>query len=502
MKKIFYTYLALVVLISIALAFQSYSYLFIFLIVNAPLCILGLRDLIQNSHAIKKNFPIIGNLRYLFEEIRPEINQYFIESNTGGRPFSREQRSLVYQRAKKQLDTIPFGTQQDFYMEGYEFINHSMYPTHIDQKSLRTTIGGDDCTQPYSASILNISAMSYGSLSKEAVMALNGGAQTGGFAHNTGEGGISPYHLSPGGDLIWQIGTGYFGCRTHDGKFNPELFQLNSQKPNVKMIEIKLSQGAKPGHGGILPAKKVTEEISKIRHVPMGKDVISPPGHSAFHDAESLVYFIKQLRELSGGKPVGIKLCLGHESEFEDLIVMMKKLNIFPDFITIDAAEGGTGAAPLEFSNYIGTPGRDALIFVVDKLVEHGVREKIKVIATGKISSAFDIIRLLCMGADATYAARSMLLALGCIQALKCNSNICPTGVATQDPDLRQGLHVPTKTVRVKNFHNETLKMVAEMVGAMGLKSHADLTRDYLKRRRHNFEIQSYSEIAKELSRK
>lgn len=502
MRKIFFTYLGLVVVISIALFFTSYSYLFIFLLINGPLCLLGLRDLLQNSHAIKKNYPILGNFRYLFEEIRPEMHQYFIESNTEGKPFSREQRSLVYQRAKKQLDTIPFGSQQDFYKEGYEFINHSLYPTHIDPKTLRVTIGGEHCKRPYSASIFNISAMSYGSLSKEAILALNGGAKDGEFAHNTGEGGISPYHAEPNGDLIWQIGTGYFGCRTHDGKFNPELFKINSAKDNVKMIELKLSQGAKPGHGGILPAKKVTEEISKIRHVPMGKDVISPPGHSAFHNAETLMYFIKQLRELCDGKPVGFKLCLGHESEFEELVVTMKKLNIYPDFITIDAAEGGTGAAPLEFSNYIGTPGRDALMHVVDKLKEHGLRDKIRVIATGKIYSAFDIIRLLCMGADATYAARSMLLALGCIQALRCNTNICPTGIATQDPDLRQGLHVPTKRKRVKNFHNETLKMVAEMIGAMGLKTHRDLTRDHLKRRRHNFEIQSYTDIAKELHSK
>lgn len=498
MKKIFYTYLALVVLISIALAFTSYSYLFIFLIINVPLCLLGIRDVVQNSHAIKKNFPIIGNLRYLFEEIRPEINQYFVESNTEGKPFSREQRSLVYQRSKKQVDTIPFGSQQDFYVEGYEFINHSLYPTHVDLKSLRTTIGGEECTKPYSASILNISAMSFGSLSQQAILALNGGAKDGEFAHNSGEGGISPYHKEPGGDIIWQIGTGYFGCRTHDGKFNPDLFKQNATQDNVKMIEIKLSQGAKPGHGGILPAKKLTIEISKIRNVPMGKDVISPPGHSAFHDAESMMFFLKQLRELSEGKPVGIKLCVGHPHEFEELVVTMKKLNIYPDFITVDAAEGGTGAAPLEFSNYIGTPGRDGLMFVVDKLIEHGVREKIKVIATGKIYSAFDIIKLLCIGADATYAARSMLLSLGCIQALKCNTNICPTGIATQDPELTHGLHVPTKRKRVKNFHNETLKMVGEMIGAMGLKSHRDLTRHHLMRRRHNFEIQSYSEIAKE----
>ncbi|MFA6238671.1 MAG: FMN-binding glutamate synthase family protein [Bacteriovorax sp.] len=465
------------------------------LVVTVPFIVIGIRDILQHTQAIRRNFPVLGNFRYLFEEIRPEINQYFVESNTDGRPFSREQRSIVYQRAKKQTDTIPFGTQQNVYADGYEYLTHSIYPTHVDPKSLRITIGSDLCKQPYSASIFNISAMSYGSLSQNAVLALNGGARDGNFAHNTGEGGLSPYHLEPGGDIIWQIGTGYFSCRDLDGHFDPELFRVNACRPQVKMIELKISQGAKPGHGGILPAAKVSLEISKIRNVPMGKDVLSPPGHSAFHDADSMMHFINKLRDLSGGKPVGIKLCLGYHREFDDLVKSMLKLNLYPDYIVVDGAEGGTGAAPLEFTNYMGTPGKDALIYVVNKLNEAGLKRKIRVISTGKITTAFDIVRLLCLGADATYAARSMLLSLGCIQALRCNTNQCPTGIATQDQSLMKGLHVPSKRSRVANFHSETVKVVGEMLGAMGLKSHNELNRSHLIKRVHDSDVKSYADL-------
>ncbi|RPJ71215.1 MAG: FMN-binding glutamate synthase family protein, partial [Alphaproteobacteria bacterium] len=474
MRKFFFGFV-IVIFISSILFFMFLPSALWSLLITVPIVFIGLRDVTQNTQAIRRNFPVLGNFRYLFEEIRPEINQYFVESNTDGRPFSREQRSIVYQRAKKQVDTIPFGTQQNVYADGYEYLTHSIYPTHVDHKSLRVTIGSDLCKIPYSASIFNISAMSYGSLSQNAVLALNGGAKDGSFAHNTGEGGLSPYHLEPGGDIIWQIGTGYFSCRDLKGNFDPELFKINAAKPQVKMIEIKISQGAKPGHGGILPAAKVTEEISKIRNVPIGKDVLSPPGHSAFHDPDSMMQFIHNLRELSGGKPIGIKLCLGYHHEFNDLVDSMLKLKIYPDYIVVDGAEGGTGAAPLEFSNYMGTPGKDALLYVVNKLKEVGLKDKIKVISTGKITTAFDIVRLLCLGADATYAARSMLLALGCIQALRCNTNQCPTGIATQNQSLMKGLHVPSKRSRITNFHNETIKVVAEMVGAMGLHSHMEL---------------------------
>lgn len=489
-------YLALVVSVILNLGFYFYWKPGLYsLFVFVPFFALGFRDILQHRHAIKSNFPVFGHFRYILESIRPEINQYFIESNTDGKPFSREQRSVVYQRAKKVLDTVPFGTQHNVYAQGYEFVTHSLYPKHVDRKSLRVMIGSDQCKQPYSMSLLNISAMSFGSLSTASILALNGGAKDGAFAHNTGEGGISPYHLEPGGDLIWQIGTGYFGCRTHDGDFDPELFRKNASHPQVKMIEIKLSQGAKPGHGGILSGKKVTEEIAQIRNVPLGKDVISPPGHKAFSDGRGMLKFITQLRELSGGKPVGIKLCLGHRHEFEELVSLMKAEKVYPDFIVVDGAEGGTGAAPLEFTNYIGMPGFDALVVIVDTLKRAGLKDQIKVLATGKITTAFDIIKLLCLGADATYAARSMLLALGCIQALRCNNNKCPTGVATQDPNLVRGLHVPTKRTRVKNFHQETMETVAHMIGAMGLSSHNQLTREHLYKRIEDDRIKTYQEI-------
>lgn len=494
MRKEFYIGLAVFLALNVLFFFYWKPGLYS-LLVFGPFFALGFRDIRQTRHAIKANFPVLGHFRYIFESIRPEINQYFIESNTDGRPFNREQRSVVYQRAKKVLDTIPFGTQHNVYADGYEFVSHSLYPTHVDRKDLRVMIGNDHCKQPYSLSLLNISAMSFGSLSTASILALNGGAKDGNFAHNTGEGGISPYHLENGGDLIWQIGTGYFGCRTHSGEFDPGLFQKNATLPQVKMIEIKLSQGAKPGHGGMLSGKKVTEEIASIRNVPIGKDVISPPGHSAFSDNKGMLDFIGQLRELSGGKPIGIKLCLGYKHEFESLVKLMAETKQYPDYIVVDGSEGGTGAAPLEFTNYIGTPGVDALVVVVDELIKAGIRDKVKVLSTGKITTAFDIIKLLSLGADATYAARSMLLSLGCIQALRCHNNKCPTGVATQDPALVKGLHIPTKRVRVKNFHQETLESVAHVLGAMGVKKVADLNRTHLNKRVSPDRIMNYEEI-------
>lgn len=495
MKKFFYLYIVLVFVASIL--FSIYKPMGLLFLVPAQLiAFLGIRDVFQNSHAIRKNYPVLGNLRYLFEEIRPEINQYFIESNTDGKPFSREQRSLVYQRAKKQVDTIPFGTQQNVYEEGHEFVKHSIYPTVLNPSEMRVRIGSRHCRQPYSSSILNISAMSYGALSKNAILSLNSGAKLGHFAHNTGEGGISEYHLQNGGDLIWQIGTGYFGCRDSDGNFDEESFKINALRPEVKMIEIKLSQGAKPGHGGMLPAAKVTKEISQIRNVPMNKDVLSPPGHKAFYSPDTLMIFINRLRILSGGKPIGIKLCLGHNYEFDDLIKSMTRTQWYPDFIVVDCAEGGTGAAPPEFSNNIGTPGKDALIYIADQLAASGLKDQIAIIASGKIATAFDVIRLMSLGADVVYSARSMLLALGCIQALRCNTNSCPTGIATQNPSLINGLHVPTKSIRVKNYHNETIKVISEMIGAMGLKSHLELNRSHLFRRIHDSSIKSYAELS------
>jgi glutamate synthase domain-containing protein 2 len=460
-----------------------------------PLLAVGLYDCMQTKHAIRRNFPILGHGRYLMELIRPEINQYFVESNSDGKPFSREVRSVVYQRAKKQLDTLPFGTQTDVYAVGYEWMNHSLAPVHASHEKPRVIVGGKDCKQPYSASIFNISAMSYGALSKNAVLALNKGAKIGGFAHNTGEGGLSPYHLEPGGDIVWQIGTGYFGCRDKSGEFNIEEFKKRATLPNVKMIEIKLSQGAKPGHGGILPAGKVTQEISEIRGVDMGRDVVSPPAHTTFNSPVGLLEFVRTLREASGGKPVGFKLCIGKRREFLSIAKAMLKTQILPDFITVDGAEGGTGAAPLEFSNSVGTPLNDGLVFVHNTLVGIGVREQIRIIAAGKITTGFNIASKLALGADMCNSARGMMFALGCIQALRCNTNACPTGVATQDPELVKGLSVPDKAQRVANFHQETVKSFFEVIGAAGLANAQDLKPWHIERRTSAMETLNYGEI-------
>lgn len=464
-------------------------------LLTLPLGVMALVDFFQPRQAIRRNFPVLGQLRYLAETIRPGVQQYFIENDYQGRPFSKEERSVVYQRAKGALDTKPFGTQHDVYAVGYEWVNHSMVPIHVEPESLRTTIGGPDCKQPYSASVLNISAMSYGSLSANAVLALNGGAKDGNFAHNTGEGGVSPYHLENGGDLIWQIGTGYFGCRGEHGGFDADKFTLRAKAPQIKMIEIKLSQGAKPGHGGILPAKKVTKEISEIRGVPMGFDVVSPPAHTAFSTPIEMMQFIKRLRSLSEGKPIGIKLCLGKRRQFISLCKAMAVTGICPDYIVVDGGEGGTGAAPLEFTNHIGSPGIEGLIFVHNALIGFNLRDKVKVGATGRISSAFGMAKILALGADFCFSARAMMLALGCIQALTCNSNSCPTGIATQKKSLTGGLVVKDKRVRVATFHRETVKSLAEMLGAMGLHSTEQLRPWQIMRRVSVNETRHYGEL-------
>lgn len=494
MRKVFWILSGIVFLFHI-ISYFIFSWSLALLLITLPLFIMGLLDIYQAQHSIRRNFPVIGRMRYLLEMIRPEINQYFIESNTDGVPFSREERSLVYQRAKKVTDTLPFGTQRNVYETGYEYVPHSISPVHVDPKSLKTLVGGKDCKKPYITSIFNISAMSYGSLSKNAILALNGGAKDGGFAHNTGEGGLSDYHLENGGDIIWQIGTGYFGCRNANAEFSPELFASRANDDRVKMVEIKLSQGAKPGHGGILPKEKLTEEISKIRNVPMGHDVVSPPGHSAFSSPKGLCNFIKQLRELSGGKPIGIKLCIGREAEFFSFCKAMIETKIYPDYISVDGGEGGTGAAPLEFSNSVGMPGQDAIAFVVDTLKGFDLKKDIKVFASGKLSSAFGIIRHLCLGVDVCYAARPFLLSLGCIQALRCNTNDCPTGIATQDKSLMAGLVVTDKRTRVRNFHEQTIKGVAEMLGAMGIDDHHNLSPYFVRRRISAFEVKNLEEL-------
>jgi len=464
-------------------------------VIVLPLIILGIHHMTQTRHTVLRLYPVIGLLRYVFEAIRPEIQQYFVESNINGRPINREFRSLIYQRAKHVRDTRPFGTQFDVYAAGYEWINHSMNPVDIKDKQPRIKFGGTDCEKPYYASPLNISAMSYGALSKNAIMALNKGAKIGGFAHNTGEGGLSPYHLKYGGDIIWQIGTGYFGCRNRDGGMDEDKFAKNAQLDAVKMIEIKLSQGAKPGHGGILPAAKLTKEIAEIRHVPMGEDVVSPPAHTAFDSPEGLLHFVAKLRKLSGGKPVGFKLCLGKRSEFLGICKAMVKTGITPDFITVDGGEGGTGAAPIELTNSMGTPLRDAVVFVHGALVGIKKREQIRIIASGKIFSAFHLARIIALGADTVNSARGMMLALGCIQSRSCNTDKCPTGIATQDPARYHALNIDDKGQRVANFQTATVKNLMELIGASGLTDLSELTPQHINRRVNGTQVSNYAEL-------
>jgi len=456
---------------------------------------MGVADRVQTQHAIRRNFPVLGRLRYVLEGLRPEVRQYFVESDHEEIPFSRETRTIVYSRAKDQLDTLPFGTRLHVYEQGYEWINHSIAAVRPKHEEVRISIGAGAVAQPYPSSILNISAMSYGSLSGPAIRALNRGALLGGFSHNTGEGGCSPHHLEAGGDLVWQIGTGYFGCRTPEGDFDPESFTRCATRPAVKMIEIKLSQGAKPGHGGILPAGKVTEEIAAIRGVPMGQDVLSPPSHRAFSTPLGLLEFVQRLRDLSGGKPVGFKFCLGLPGEILALIKAMVQSDIVPDFITIDGAEGGTGAAPVEFSNRVGTPLEDGLVFTHSALRGAGLRDRTKIIAAGKVATGFDIVKLLALGADVTNSARSMMFALGCIQALKCNTNHCPVGVATQNPRLTLGLDVADKAERIRSFHAHTVESVYEILGAAGIADPSDLRPWHICRREGPGEVKTYAQL-------
>ncbi|MGF6592378.1 FMN-binding glutamate synthase family protein [Pseudomonas sp. 2835] len=462
----------------------------------ALLSLVGLNDLRQSHHAVRRNYPILGNIRYLIETIRPEIRQYLLEGDDDKLPFSRAQRSLVYARAKNESAEKAFGTLNDVYRPGFEFISHSMLPVETpDPASFRVNIGGPQCRQPYSASIFNISAMSFGALSANAIAALNKGAKRGRFAHDTGEGSISPYHREHGGDLIWEIGSGYFGCRTPEGRFDPQRFAEQARDPQVKMIEVKLSQGAKPGHGGILPGHKVSAEIAATRGVLMGEDCISPAAHSAFRSPVQLLQFIGQLRELSGGKPVGFKFCLGHPWEFMGIAKAMLATGIVPDFIVVDGKEGGTGAAPREFSDNIGVPMREGLMFVHNTLVGLNLRDKIRIGAGGKIVSAFDIASVLAIGADWVNSARGFMFAIGCIQSQSCHTNKCPTGVATQDPLRQRALVVPEKAERVYSFHRNTLHALAEMLAAAGLDHPAELKPKHLVRRISASEIRLFSQL-------
>lgn len=496
-RREFVLFSSLLLLVTLALSIFLNPNWYVLLAIFLAITVLGYIDMFQKKHAIRRIYPVSGRFRYVLEDLRPKMYQYFIESDIDGRPINRVDRSTVYQRAKQELETIPFGTQLDLYAEGYEWICHSIAPkdfNSLDQDP-RVMFGNKDCKQPYSASIFNISAMSYGSLSAEAVQAMNGGAAIGNFAHNTGEGGISSHHLKFGGDLIWQIGTAYFGCRDENGEFSPELYKANATRPEVKMIELKISQGAKPGHGGILPASKNNEEIAAIRHVKPHTKIESPPYHSAFNTPLEMIEFIKQLRDLSGGKPVGFKLCIGHKSEFISICKAMIHLDTYPDFITIDGGEGGTGAAPPEFSNYFGAPMLDGLAFAHNMLVGLDIRKHIKIVASGKVTSAFHIARAMALGADTCNSARAMMMAIGCIQALLCNTNRCPTGITTNDPSLTIGLNVEDKRVRLANYHSGTIKAFVEMLGASGLEDMNQITRDHIYRRVSLNLMQTYEEI-------
>lgn len=498
MRTKFFTIFFIIQVVLILLAKFLHEGFYVLFFLSVPLLLIAIAETIQTEHTIIKNYPLLGRLRYWMEALRPKINQYFVESDIDGTPISRIFRSVVYQRAKDTIDSRPFGTQLDVYEAGYEWINHSLTPLNYDEikkEDLRISVGSKHCKKPYSASILNISAMSFGSLSANAIEALNAGAKAEGFAHNTGEGGISPYHLKNGGDLIWQLGTGYFGCRDLNGNFSPELFKEKSSVEQVKMIEIKLSQGAKPGHGGILPASKNTVEISKIRTVKPHTDVISPPMHKAFNDNEGMINFIQQLRDLSGGKPIGIKLCVGNPEEIENLIKTMAEKDNYPDFIAVDGGEGGTGAAPLEFTNSIGMSMKDGLALVDNLLRKYNLRNDIKVIASGKIITGFHVIKTIALGADACYSARAMMLALGCIQALECNRNICPAGIATQNKELMRGLDIKDKTKRVANFHHHTVEAVADILAACNFRSTKELERKHIWRRLNAVEIANYEAL-------
>ena len=443
---------------------------------------LGFRDTHQTRHSVLRNYPVIGHFRFLLEFIRPEMRQYFIEGDNEAAPFSRQQRSLVYQRAKGDVDKRPFGTQMDVGAVGYEWINHSLVPTELPSHDFRVTIG-ETRAQPYNASIFNISAMSFGALSANAIMALNAGAKRGNFAHDTGEGSISRYHREMGGDLIWEIGSGYFGCRNDDGSFSESRFTENALQPQVKMIELKLSQGAKPGHGGVLPGPKVTPEIAAARGVPVWVDCVSPASHHAFKTPIEMMHFIDRLRTLSGGKPTGFKLCIGHPWEWFAIAKAMLETGITPDFIVVDGAEGGTGAAPLEFTDHVGAPLQEGLLLVHNTLVGLNLRQKIKLGCAGKVVSAFDIARMLALGADWCNSARGFMFSLGCIQAQTCHTGNCPTGVATQDDQRSRALVVPTKAERVYHFHQNTLHALKELVQAAGLADPSKITAAHIVRR-------------------
>lgn len=499
MRSIFY-WISIAGLIATGTGYLFWPPAAYFLVILVPYIGLGLYDLSSRKHTLLRNYPVLGHFRYILEYVRPEIQQYFIENQHNGRPYSHEIRSLIYQRAKGVRETVPFGTKHDISKVGYEFSLHTLSPVAVPESASRVIVGAANCAQPYDASRLNISAMSFGALSPNAILALSKGAKLGGFAQNTGEGGVSPYHLQGGGDLIWQIGTGYFGCRDKNGDFDRGVFREKAALDNVKMIEIKLSQGAKPAHGGILPGVKVNQEIANIRGIELGKDAISPPAHGTFSTPAGLLKFVAELRDLSGGKPVGFKLCIGVHREFMGICKAMLETGITPDFITVDGAEGGTGAAPVVFTNRLGTPINEGISFVHNCLVGINKRDGIKLIAGGKVATAYDMVTKLSLGADMCNAARAMMFALGCIQSLNCNTNHCPTGVATQEKSRWKSLDVADKYVRVANFQRGTIHSFLELLGAMGVCDPDDLHPGLIQRYVDVGVTKTYAEIFPQLS--
>ena len=462
-------------------------------IVVLLLC-LAVYDVTQKRHSILRNYPVLGHFRFLLEDIRPELQQYFIERNWDGRPFDRDVRSSIYQRAKDVKTEQPFGTERDVDEPGYEYLVHSTKPVDVPEAEPRVSIGGPHCTQPYSMALMNVSAMSFGALSANAIMALNSGARLGGFAHDTGEGGLSTYHRQ-GGDLVWEIGSGYFGARTEDGDFDPARFRDTSADDQVKMVSLKLSQGAKPGIGGVLPGAKVTREIAEARGVPAGEKCVSPSYHRVFSTPRELVLFVARMRELAGGKPAGFKLCVGSRIDFLAICKAMLAEGETPDFVVVDGGEGGTGAAPLEYEDHIGTPLTEGLMTVHNALVGVGLRDRVRIGASGKVATGIDVVKRMVQGADYTNSARAMMMAVGCIQAQTCHTNTCPVGVATQDPKRMRALDVGDKTQRVVRYQRQTVAQARQVLASMGLTGADQLRPSMLRRRVDHERVLSYADM-------
>lgn len=484
-----------VALISLILSFASHQAWLIVFCVLFPLVLVGIFDVTQSEHSLLRNYPVIGSVRWIFEALRPYLRQYLMEDDQSERPYNREDRSIIYARAKNEEDRQPFGTELDTYAAEYEWMTHSLAPAPVAHEPFRVTVGGSACTKPYSASVLNVSAMSFGSLGRNAIEALNLGAKGAGCYHDTGEGGLSPYHRIHGGDIVWELGSGYFGARNRDGTFSAERFAERATDPQVKMVEIKLSQGAKPGHGGVLPAAKVTPEIAEIRGIPMGEDCISPSRHSAFSTPAQMMEFVAQLRELSGGKPVGIKLCVGHPSEVFALAKAMVKTGIQPDFVVVDGAEGGTGAAPHELADHLGMPLREGLIIMRNALVGTGLRQEVRLAASGKVTSGFSMAANMAIGADWCNAARAFMFSLGCVMSMRCHTGTCPTGVTTNDPHLQRGLVVDEKAERVASFHRHSVHALAELIAAAGLDHPRELLPHHVWHRVSPIEVKALDRI-------